>query len=109
MGKEIMVNCSELQKKSKRIIDKLQIYDTQLKHLYTDCLIPLETAWESRENLAYISNFDDYLSDLKELENSIKNYAELLQIAASKYKEAQSETVSYGVGTGAGGGGGSSW
>ena len=57
---------------------------------------------------AYINNFHDYLSDLKELENSIENYAELLQVAADKYKEALNETVSV-PGGGGGGGGGSVW
>jgi uncharacterized protein YukE len=106
LGKEIMVKCSELRKKSKRIESQLQVYDSMLKKLYQDCLYKVGDAWKSSENIGYINNFKDYLSDLEELEKSVQSYATFLQTAASKYEETEQKALTI-IGSGGGAGGGS--
>ena len=90
---QIKVDTAELKKSADRIEKHLQSFVTELNALYNDDIYQIADGWKSKDSYEWINKFVDYISDLKEIGNSIEGYIAFLRMAADEYEDALTASI----------------
>lgn len=93
MSQKIEVNTKALTKKANRMQESLDIVTGKINTLYSDILYKIGDDWKDKSNYDYINNLSNYLSDLKDLHDSIGNYIAFLKTAAKEYENTRNENL----------------
>lgn len=91
--KQIKVDTAELKKSASRIEKQLQAFVAEVNALYSDDIYKIADGWKSKDSYVWTNKFVDYISDLKEIGNSIAGYIAFLRTAADEYEAALTESI----------------
>ena len=89
----IKVDTAELKKSAQRIERHLHTYVTTVNDLYNNDIYRIANGWKSDESYEWVNKFVDYISDLKEIGDSIEGYIAFLRMAADEYENALTESI----------------
>lgn len=90
MAEKITVTPAELEKAASAIDGLAADYQTQYNNLYSETT-NMKTAWQGRDNVAYINQIEGFKDDFAKMQTLMKNYADFLKKSAAAYRRTQEE------------------
>ena len=92
LGK-ITVHTSELITASENVTNLADSYNADYTKLYS-LIDELRSSWDGKDNQAYTLQIAEFKNDFEAMEALMRQYAEFLSMAATKYRETQDNITS---------------
>ncbi|MDR1464445.1 MAG: WXG100 family type VII secretion target [Oscillospiraceae bacterium] len=93
MGTKIVVDPAKLEQSAQKVEQQAQDYTQLYQQLYTE-VDSMGSAWQGKDNQAYVTQIKGFEDDFQGMVAQLKQYAEFLRQSAKAYRSTQENVES---------------